>query len=462
MFENNLKKWSLLAAALVLSLSTAQCSILGLEDDDDNDDALALGLLAGAAALAGGGVSTLEGTITGTVTTGTTVRLAGTVKVDNGAILIIPAGATIFGDTGSALFVRNGGRIIAQGTAAAPITFTSAQNDGSKASGDWGGIVLIGDAPTNQGSSSTEGSGADAETYGGSGSTDSADSSGILQYVRIQFAGFAIATGDELNCLSLYTVGTGTTLDHVQCHLGLDDAYEWFGGTVNGTHLISTGTGDDDFDIDEGYSGKLQYLIGHKYGTNASAVGNDPRGFEWNGSRNGTCTGLSTCSVNNGGSFNSAGTVKAANFTLIGSKNVFQATVSNQDAMHLREGLQGNVTHGLLWGYENTGGTGANIDCEDGATITYDNIVGPTGTTNGNSSNGQCATPGNLQKTLTSAPTAADSDNSSAGYLNTTAAGTSVSSALGGLEGFFTDTSNTGATPDGTDWTVGWTTFPAN
>lgn len=187
---------------------------------------------------------------------GKTYLLKGFVYVKSGATLTIEPGVVIKGDLASkaTLFIEPGAKIIAEGTSAKPIVFTSNQPKGSRKAGDWGGIVLLGKAPVNKSPIVIEGE--NSTQFGG---TDANDNSGILKYVRIEFAGIAFETDKEINGLTFGGVGAGTTIDYVQVSYGGDDAYEWFGGTVNPKHLISYRTLDDDFDTDNGFSGKVQY-----------------------------------------------------------------------------------------------------------------------------------------------------------------------------------------------------------
>lgn len=202
--------------------------------------------------------------------------LIGIVTVEDGAKLTIPAGVTIFGDkaTNATLVVKQGGLIDAQGTQDAPIVFTSQLPVGQRAAGDWGGVILLGRAPINEagGTASIEGLSTD-ETYGG---TDAGDSSGILSYVRIEFSGIEISPDNEINGLTLGGVGNGTAIDHVQVRHTLDDCFEFFGGTVNASHLVCYRNGDDGFDFDEGYVGNLQFLFAQA----KPGEPNDANGFE--------------------------------------------------------------------------------------------------------------------------------------------------------------------------------------
>jgi hypothetical protein len=206
----------------------------------------------------------LSGSITTsrTLTADTVYVLSGTVQVRDGATLTIHPGTRIVGDLavpGSSLLIVRGAKIMAEGTAANPIVFTSQRDEGHRAPGDWGGISIVGNATTNlPGGVHTEGSGGTTPYTGGN---NDADNSGILRYVRIEFAGYAILPDLEMNSLSLYAVGRGTTIDHVEVLMGLDDSFKWFGGTVDGKYLVSYEASDDHFDISQGYRGRNQFLI---------------------------------------------------------------------------------------------------------------------------------------------------------------------------------------------------------
>jgi hypothetical protein len=186
------------------------------------------------------------------------IKLDGWVYVDAGATLTINAGTVIRGTEKSALIIQRGGKINAVGTSTNPIVFTSNQAAGLRTTSNWGGVVICGNATNNIAGGIGTSEGGISSQYGGS---DDTDNSGKLQYVRIEFAGYEIATGSEINGLTLYSVGNGTTLDHIQVSYSGDDAFEWFGGTVNAKYLISYKTEDDDFDTDNGYRGMVQFGI---------------------------------------------------------------------------------------------------------------------------------------------------------------------------------------------------------
>lgn len=185
--------------------------------------------------------------------------LKGYVYVNNRARLTFAAGSIIVGDTinKGALIIEQNSRLIADGTASEPIIFTSGKPAGQRKPGDWGGIAIAGNAPTNRTTPPLLEGGINA-VYGGSLANDN---SGILRYVRIEFAGIAADPNSEINGLTLGGVGAGTIIENVQVSYGNDDAYEFFGGTVNCKNLIAFATADDDFDFDFGYVGRIQFGV---------------------------------------------------------------------------------------------------------------------------------------------------------------------------------------------------------
>jgi hypothetical protein len=211
-------------------------------------------------------------TVTGDITSDTKwyanarYFLSGFVYVKNSATLTIEPGTIIKGVSGTkgTLIIERGSKIMAEGTSTSPIVFTSDKPAGQRASGDWGGVVLCGKATTNKHDSGTGvgiAEGGIGSLYGG---TDDADNSGKLQYVRIEFPGIPLTStaNSEINGLTLYSVGTGTTIDHIQVSYSGDDSYEWFGGTVNCKYLIALRGLDDEFDTDNGYRGHVQFILG--------------------------------------------------------------------------------------------------------------------------------------------------------------------------------------------------------
>jgi hypothetical protein len=279
----------------------------------------------------------------------TTYILSGYAKVSNGATLTIQPGTKIVGDTltpGSSLWILRGAKLVAEGTKEQPIVFTSQRASGSRKPGDWGGVILVGNAPINRTANPifTEGPTGAAESY--AGGTNSNDSSGSLKYVRVEFAGYDVSggAGQELNSVSMYAVGRGTTLDYVQSMAGLDDSFEFFGGGVDVRHLVSYESGDDHFDWTEGYRGRGQFMIALQTTvlqprTGTGSVSSDPRGFEGDG-----------CEIDKAGC-TFANTPYSSpvfsNFTVIGpGAGIF--TPSDGNGAVIRRGSAGTLVNGII------------------------------------------------------------------------------------------------------------------
>jgi hypothetical protein len=214
--------------------------------------------------------------------------LRGCVSVQPGAILTIPAGTRIMGEksTNGTLAILPGAKIIANGISSNPIVFTSNQTSGSRNPGDWGGIVIGGRATNNQpgGTFVVDG------PCGGliAGGTDDADNSGIMRFVQIHYAGIStIANPEGAASLTLACVGNQTIIENIQVTYANDDAFEWFGGTVNCKNLISYNTFDDDFDTNFGYRGNVQFGFAYRRDPSShSASGSN--GFESDNDLNGS------------------------------------------------------------------------------------------------------------------------------------------------------------------------------
>ncbi len=187
-----------------------------------------------------------------------TYLLKGWVYVDAGAKLRIPAGTIIKGDkqTMASLIVEPGGYVEMKGTQNEPVVMTSAQAPGNRRPGDWGGLIICGKAKNNQGTMQIEGG--PTTIHGGD---NDVDNSGIYQYVRVEFAGYPFDTDKEINGITFGSVGSGTTIDHIQVSYSNDDSFEWFGGTVNCSYLVAYKGWDDVFDTDNGFSGTVQYCL---------------------------------------------------------------------------------------------------------------------------------------------------------------------------------------------------------
>ncbi|HEX2079574.1 MAG TPA: fibronectin type III domain-containing protein [Longimicrobium sp.] len=277
-------------------------------------------------------------------------RLTNFIHVGNGARLTVQAGARIEGEQGSALFILRGASIEAVGTAAQPIVFTSSRDVGSRQPGDWGGLVIIGGGTINRsGEIILEGTGTSstnnpALAYSGGTAAGDAGSSGRLSYVRIEFAGFGPAPNQELNSLTLAAVGSGTTIDHVQTLAGLDDSFEWFGGTVDAKYLVSYESGDDHFDASEGFRGRVQHMIAYQdtvlppraFSGNLSS---DPQGIE----NDGCDAGTGTCTFNS----TPLTTPMFANFTVVGTGPGVVPS-GGGIGMLLRRGAGGYYVNGVI------------------------------------------------------------------------------------------------------------------
>lgn len=249
-----------------------------------------------------------------------TYNLTGPIIINDGATLTIPAGTKIQGTGGTSAYiaVAQGGKIFIQGTSTNPVVMTSA--NATKAPGDWGGLVICGKAPINSAASaSAEVSGL---IYGG---TNASDSSGSIEYLRLEYTGAIYNADKEFNGLSLFGVGSGTTIDYVQIYRSSDDGVEFFGGTVNTSHMVSTFNEDDQFDWTEGWSGTNSYWYG-KLGNN---IGN--RGIEAdNLEANYSATPIANPTI--------------TNLSLIGiSDTGYNGT--EQDGMKLRRGTKGMFTN---------------------------------------------------------------------------------------------------------------------
>jgi len=287
-------------------------------------------------------------------------QLTKIVSVANGATLTIQAGTKIIGGTittgqappVTALMVLRGSRLNAVGTASQPIVFTSSAAAGSRAPGDWGGLILVGNARSNRtGRTVVEGP-APADTVSWNGGNLDNDNSGEIVYTRVEFAGAAAILNVELNSYSMYAVGSNTRFEYNQAIRGLDDMFEWFGGTVDGRYLVSYESGDDHFDMAEGYRGRLQYLIALQTGPrvsprtgNPGALSAEQNGFEVDGC--GSASG--TCAL--GFSSEPYTMPVVANFTILGPGAGVLPVRSGGDGgvgMLLRRGTGGTWMNGVV------------------------------------------------------------------------------------------------------------------
>ncbi len=346
-----------------------------------------------------GDVCTLEGVITEdyTLTSDKEWRLGGYTYVgtgggeltsdadvqavkDAGVTLTIEPGVEVKAFDTAALLVTRGSKLMAEGTADMPITFSSIADADYDGMGEWGGVIIQGFAPQyGQGGTgacfgtgtvcNVAGEGGDG--VGNFGGNDPADDSGVIKYVRIAEGGLVAGPNNEINGLTLQGVGYGTTVEYVQVHNNLDDGVEWFGGTVNAKYLVLTGNDDDDIDFDEGYMGNIQYAIIRKNpALSAPSGSNDPRGIEANSSDSEYVP-------------ETAGAL--ANITLIGSE------MSNgEPGMRLRGALTASVYNTVVYGWEtcvriddadtDEDETTGDVDgLEEYSDVTLNNVIGNCG-----------------------------------------------------------------------------------
>jgi hypothetical protein len=279
-------------------------------------------------------------TLTGNINTTTTLTsdkvwtLKGYVYVTDGAKLIIQPGTTIVSDISEkgALCIERGAQIIAEGTATKPIIFTSGKIAGERTPGDWGGIVILGRAKTNRTSEPTI-EGGIGRPYGG---TNDLDNSGVLKYVRIEYAGIAAMPNSEINALTLGGVGSGTIIENVQTIYANDDAFEFFGGTVNAKNLYAFATADDDFDFDFGYTGTITNGVSKR----------DPQFVDNGDAGNGV-----ECDNDGTGSNATPYThPKLLNMILVGP-NVSTALANHNLGLRFRRATQFTMKNSVIWGW---------------------------------------------------------------------------------------------------------------
>jgi len=280
--------------------------------------------------------TTLSGNIntTTTLTSDKVWTLKGYVYVTDGAKLIIQPGTTIISDISEkgALCIERGAQIFAEGTSSKPIIFTSGKPIGERTPGDWGGIVILGRAKTNRTSEPTI-EGGIGRPYGG---TNDLDNSGVLRYVRIEYAGIAAMPNSEINALTLGGVGSGTILENIQTIYANDDAFEFFGGTVNGKNLYAYATADDDFDFDFGYTGTI---------TNGVAK-RDPQFVDSGDAGNGV-----ECDNDGTGSLAQPYThPKLFNMILVGP-NISTALANHNLGLRFRRATQFTMKNSIVWGW---------------------------------------------------------------------------------------------------------------
>ncbi len=365
--------------------------------------------------------------------------LSGTVIVPSGVTLTIPAGTRIFGavSPAGALLIKQGGRIDAQGTASSPIVFSSEKAAGSRAGGDWQGIIIQGNGIQTFGGAGVTAIGeGDTGTFGGN---NNADNSGTMRYVRIEFAGAPFSPGNERNCLSLMGVGSLTTLEYIQCHRGFDDGFEWWGGAVNMRYLVATGNRDDQFDYTDGYIGTVQYAIGHLFATPTAANDDTSRCVEGDGNSATQCTSATVCA-----------NPKFANVTCVG----FNAGQNHGDAIFVRRASElqaGTHSHYLIQNF----GTNRPTNCSTAAATSVNNIF--VNTTTG--TNSACLPPPTLEQGVAITNLSDTTPNYVPASANPTTGNVNVNLLINSAA---SSTFYGALEFGGTNWTTGWTAFPAN
>lgn len=302
-----------------------------------------------------------------------TYLLKGWVYVDKGAKLYIPAGTVIKGDrdTKAALIIEPGGYAEIKGTQDAPVVMTSEQAPGSRKPGDWGGLIICGNAKNNEGTKQIEGG--PTTIFGGD---NNADNSGIYQYLRVEFAGYPFEADKEINGITFGSVGSATTIDHLQVSYSCDDSYEWFGGAVNCKYLVAYKGWDDEFDTDNGFSGNVEYCLSIRDPRLADT--SQSNGFESDNNANGSDTDPFTTANFKHVTFIGPATAKNADFqnndTYINGGGLAPTDLSPtpklgkfQSAMQIRRSSKLNAENVLAVGYP----IGLIVDGEKGSSPAY-------------------------------------------------------------------------------------------
>lgn len=397
--------------------------------------------------------------------------LTGLVRVQAPAVLTIEAGTVIKGvpgDPPGTLIIERGAQIIAVGTVNAPIIFTSAEDAGSRTPGDWGGIVLCGNGPVNTPSGEFTLEGNYGAVVGGGASPNAADNSGTLRYVRIEFAGYPIEPDKEINSLTMGAVGSGTTIEYVQVSYANDDAFEWFGGTVNAKYLVAYKTNDDIFDTDYGFAGKVQFGLGISDPDIADV--SKANGFETDNDGSATNNQPWTNGV-------------FSNITILGPKQNHSDVPGDADfgsGVHFKKNTRLHIFNSVIGGFP----TGVLIDGAPVATninndeLEFQNnvVFAANGATGTHPTNRTVLDAGNISPVVLdpvawfTASNNTEYDNASELMLTNPyavtpdARPTGTSPLLTGadfshtkLDAFFTDVTYRGAFGETTDWTAGWT-----
>lgn len=404
-------------------------------------------------------VIVVTGEVTGTEewTSGNYYVLRGAVFVRENATLNIQAGTTVIGEAGSVgtLIIERGGRINAIGTRERPIVFTSDQPVGSRARGDWGGIIINGRAPVNRPGGLYVGEG----DTGIAGGDDPNDNSGTMRYVRVEFAGVEFSPDNELNGVAFQAVGRGGSFEYIQVHMNRDDAFEWFGGTADLKHAIASNAADDSFDWTFGWTGRAQFVVIHQRGDDADR-GIEADNSEFNNNdlprSNPQLYNFTMCGdpdTTQGGESSIAATIRRGtaftlrNFLITGFKTSGPQIVDTATLNEIAIGTS-QMGNGVIWGIRNssTGVAGTALHSSMAPFVNsgrFPNvIINQDGGLSPDCSNHENP---NFQPTSIA-----------------TLAGGQLAPAIPPNDGFFEAVTYIGAVPPAPndDWTTGWTAFP--
>jgi len=395
-----------------------------------------------------GGVCVLSGTLTDdlTLTADTEWLLRGGVFIGDDAnetVLTIEPGTVVYGEssTDGMLVIRRHSKIMAQGTASDPIVFTSSKLPGDRARGDWGGLIINGNAPSNACPDPIDQPCFGEGGTGFYGGTDADDDSGVLTYVRVEFAGTLISPENELNGIAFQGVGAGTEIDYVQVHMNADDGVEFFGGTANARHVLVTGVGDDMLDWTDGWTGNLQFAVLQQYDDAGD------QGIE----------------ADNNGEENAAtprSNPVLSNLTIIGSP----ASASSDIGVLLREGAAGELHNVVVTGFNEAC---LDVDTDEswsqadaGALVMAHSLTDCDVNYLEDADDA-----GSVEDWFLAGPNNGAGDPQIAAPFDLAAPDFTASNVAGGVapsDGWFDEVDFIGGVDPNDDWTVGWTTSERN
>ena len=436
-------KW--LSQLMVIFTIGLSLVIFGCGEDEEGDDDEPTTIAEETITVDGREVVVIEGSLSEdrTLSSDYDYLLRDAVFVKDGVTLTIQPGVTLYGEnaTNGTLIVAQGGKIMADGTADAPIVMTSDAEIGQRARGQWGGLIINGRAPTNQGIAFGEG---DTGAFGGD---NPADNSGVLRYIRIEYAGIEFSADNELNGIAFQGVGSGTVVEHVQVHMNQDDGIEMFGGTVNLKYALVTGARDDSFDWTDGWTGKGQFWVAQQYGDDAD------NGFENDNS-----------SKNNEATPRSAPTIY--NVTLVGDPD----GPESDNGMLIREGAAGMYANFIVTGFNKVGvdvnNESSHKQADDGKLVIKNSIFFSNGKGNfGDEKDDDGFDEAAWAKGLGNKendPHLVDPFNKDNPNFASGTGAASVTSASPPSDGFFDTVNFIGGVSSTNDWTKGWTTSARN